>query len=74
MEELRLLGVEVSQYLLNSLTGTCGVLLALEAIPKGPQRFRVWLAVPKRCSTNLTTIRDSIDLLVGPPGPSGALP
>jgi hypothetical protein len=55
-EGLRLRGVEGHQELLNRLTGTCGLLLALEAIPKGPQGFRVWLAVPKRCGTNLSTL------------------
>jgi len=49
---------------LNGITGTCGVLLALEAIPKGPQGFRVLLAVPKRRGSNLTTIRYLIDLLL----------
>ena len=63
-EGLRLLGVEVDQELLNRLTGTCSILLAFEAIPKGPQRFRVGLAVPKRRGLNLATIRYPIDLLL----------
>ena len=56
VEALHLLGVEGHQELLNRLTGTYGVLLALEAIPKDPQGLRVVLAVPKRRGTNLSTI------------------
>ena len=63
-EELPLLGVEGHQELRNRLTRTGSVLLALEAIPKGPQRCRVGLSLPKRHSTNLATIRHPIDLLV----------
>jgi hypothetical protein len=63
VEKLRLLNVEVEQSLLNRITGTCGILLALEAITKGPQGFRVVLSVPKRRGMNLPTIRHPIDLL-----------
>src|SRR5918992_4889337 len=63
-EELLLLGVEVEQYMLDGITGTCSVLLALEAIPKGPQGLRAWLAVPKCRGLNLPTIRHPVDLLM----------
>ena len=60
VEKLRLLGVKVDQYLLNRLTGTCGVLLALEAIPKGPQGFRVLLSVPKNVAARISPQSDTL--------------